>query len=169
MPALWQVLIISCPSTFFSCNSKVHNRLISKTWAALPAPRRTFYNFHHCCLMATTASASIPDISLELWWSQGRCIVTACSCRSYGWDSDRSMGWETSNGKKKDYGYLILKGHFQNFQGTVLLKFSFRCLVSRRPALCLLLSLFLPPPKSFGISLSDKAADTTAPLAPTAD
>lgn len=79
------------------------------------------------------------------------------------------MGWETSNGKKKDYGYLILKGHFQNFQGTVLLKFSFRCLVSRRPALCLLLSLFLPPPKSFGISLSDKAADTTAPLAPTAD
>lgn len=25
---------------------------------------------------------------------------------------DRSQGWETSNGKKKDYGYLILKGHF---------------------------------------------------------
>lgn len=25
---------------------------------------------------------------------------------------DRSLGWETSNGKKKDYGYLILKGHF---------------------------------------------------------
>lgn len=25
---------------------------------------------------------------------------------------DRSLGWETSNRKKKDYGYLILKGHF---------------------------------------------------------
>lgn len=25
---------------------------------------------------------------------------------------DRSLAWETSNGKKKDYGYLILKGHF---------------------------------------------------------